>query len=149
MSTKKPTFINEEEIARILGQNQKPDSHRVAQVFAKAKEMKGLDLEDVAVLTNINDPMQLFELFETANHVKEKIYGKRLVIFRPRSIFPTCVPTSVPTVRSGQKNKALVRRALSQDEIKHETEILIRQGHQAYFAGCRRIIPKARFSVYN
>ncbi len=144
MSTKKPTFINEEEIARILGQNQKPDSHRVAQVFAKAKEMKGLDLEDVAVLTNINDPMQLFELFETANHVKEKIYGKRLVIFAPLYISNMCA-NECTYCAFRAKNKALVRRALSQDEIKHETEILIRQGHKRILLVAGESYPKQGF----
>ncbi len=122
-------FINEEEIVRILEQNQKPDPKKVSYVLAKAKEMKGLDLEDVAVLTNISDPLQLFELFETANHVKENIYGKRLVIFAPLYISNMCA-NECTYCAFRAKNKLLVRRALTQDEIKRETEILIRQGHK-------------------
>jgi 2-iminoacetate synthase len=144
MSTKKTNFINEEEIARILEQNQKPDSHRVTQVFAKAKEMKGLDLDDVAVLTNINDPLQLFELFETANHVKEKIYGKRLVIFAPLYISNMCA-NECTYCAFRAKNRSLVRRALSQDEIKHETEILIRQGHKRILLVAGESYPKQGF----
>ena len=89
-STTMSAFINEEEISRILEQNQRPDHAKVKAVLNKAKEMKGLDLDDVAVLTNISDPMQLFELFESANHIKEKIYGKRLVIFAPLYISNLC-----------------------------------------------------------
>ena len=76
-------FINESEIARILEGNKRPEPAKVREVLNKAKEMKGLNLEDVAILSNISDPMQLFELFEEANIIKEKIYGKRLVIFAP------------------------------------------------------------------
>ena len=65
------SFINEIEIASILEQNQKPDPGKVRAVLNKAKEMKGLDLEDVAILSNISDPMQLCELFEEANLIKE------------------------------------------------------------------------------
>ena len=110
-------FINEEEIQRILGQNQKVDPKKVKDVLNKAKEMKGLNLDDVALLTNINDPMLLFELFETANHVKEKIYGKRLVIFAPLHISHLCAnECSYCAFRA--KNKEIVRRSLIQEEIK-------------------------------
>jgi 2-iminoacetate synthase len=138
------SFINEVEIARILEENKKPDPKKVSAVLNKAKEMKGLDLADVAVLTNISDPMQLFELFETANHIKEKIYGKRLVIFAPLYISNLCAnECSYCAFRA--KNKDLVRRALSQDEIKHETEILIRQGHKRLLVVAGESYPKEGF----
>ncbi len=123
------TFINESEIARILEENKKPDSKKVSEILNKAKEMKGLSLDDVAVLTSIEDPMQLFELFETANHVKEFIYGKRLVIFAPLYISNMCA-NECTYCAFRAKNKAIVRRALNQDEIRRETEILVQQGHK-------------------
>lgn len=144
MRTKKSSFINEEEIARILEQNQKPDPHKVSEVLNKAKEMKGLDLEDVAVLTNINDPLQLFELFETANHVKENIYGKRLVVFAPLYISNMCA-NECTYCAFRAKNKAIVRRALSQDEIRHETEMLIKQGHKRVLLVAGESYPKQGF----
>ena len=137
-------FINEEEIVRILEQNQKPDSAKVSHILSKAKEMKGLDLEEVAALTNINDPMQLFELFETANHVKENIYGKRLVIFAPLYISNLCA-NECTYCAFRAKNKFLVRRALTQDEIKQETEILIRQGHKRLLLVAGESYPKQGF----
>ncbi|HAH22780.1 MAG TPA: [FeFe] hydrogenase H-cluster radical SAM maturase HydG, partial [Prolixibacteraceae bacterium] len=129
MNTHHSPFINEEEIFRILEQNIKPDPAKVRDVLSKAKEMKGLDLEDVAVLTNISDSMQLFELFETANHIKEKIYGKRLVIFAPLYISNFCSnECSYCAFRA--KNDLMVRRSLSQKEIIQQTETLIKQGHK-------------------
>lgn len=137
-------FINEVEIARILEQNQKPNPAKVNAVLNKAKEMKGLDLEDVAVLTNISDPMQLFELFEEANHIKEKIYGKRLVIFAPLYISNLCAnECSYCAFRA--KNKAIVRRSLSQDEIRHEAEILIKQGHKRLLVVAGESYPQQGF----
>lgn len=124
-----PAFINELEITRVLEQNKRPDPAKVRSVLNKAKEMKGLNLDDVAVLSNISDPMQLFELFEEANHIKETIYGKRLVIFAPLYISNLCAnECSYCAFRA--KNKAVVRRSLNQEEIKRETEILIGQGHK-------------------
>jgi len=144
MSKSRSKFINEEEIARILGQNQSPDPQKVAAVLNKAKEMKGLDLDDVAVLTNIVDPLQLFELFESANHVKEKIYGKRLVIFAPLYISNLCAnECSYCAFRA--KNKSIVRRSLTQNEIKHEAEILIAQGHKRVLLVAGESYPKQGF----
>lgn len=122
-------FIDEQEIERILELNQKPSPSKVHEVLSKAKELKGLDLNDVAVLTNISDSMQLFELFETANHIKEKIYGKRLVIFAPLYISNECSnECSYCAFRA--KNDLIVRRSLTQAEIVNKTETLVREGHK-------------------
>jgi 2-iminoacetate synthase len=83
-------FIDEQEISRILEANRRPEPQKIREVLAKASEMKGLNLEEVAVLTGISDPSLLHELFETANRIKETIYGKRLVIFAPLYISNLC-----------------------------------------------------------
>jgi len=140
----KSSFINESEIARILEQNQKPEPAKVRAVLNKAKEMKGLDMEDVAVLSNINDPMQLFELFEEANHIKEKIYGKRLVIFAPLYISNLCANECTYCAFRAQ-NKEIIRRSLSQEEIRNETEMLVKQGHKRVLLVAGESYPKQGF----
>ncbi len=137
-------FIDEKEIGRILEQNLNPDPEKVSAVLSKAKEMRGLSLEDVAVLTNISDPMQLFELFESANHIKEKIYGKRLVVFAPLYISNLCAnECSYCAFRA--KNKAIIRRSLTQDEIRHEAGILVSQGHKRVLLVAGESYPKQGF----
>ena len=144
MNTTYSQFIKEEEIAKILELNQKPTPSKVRYVLSKAKEMKGLDLEDVALLTNISDPMQLFELFETANHIKEKIYGKRLVIFAPLYISNFCSnECSYCAFRA--KNDLIVRRSLTQTEIVHKTEMLIREGHKRVLLVASDMYPNQDF----
>lgn len=138
------TFINESEIARILEENKRPEPAKVRAVLNKAKEMKGLNLEDVAVLSNISDPMQLFELFEEANIIKEKIYGKRLVVFAPLYISNLCA-NECTYCAFRAKNKDLVRRSLNQEEIKHETEILVGQGHKRILMVAGESYPKQGF----
>ena len=75
--------INEADIATTLEQNARPDAKRVRDALARASEMKGLHMDDVAVLATISDPDQLGELFATASRVKDTIYGRRLVLFAP------------------------------------------------------------------
>ena len=105
------------------------DPVRVREVLSKARELMGLEADDIAALVNISDPELLAELFAAAREVKEKIYGKRLVIFAPLYISNLCGnECSYCAFRA--RNKALVRRALSQEEIAAETENLIAQGHK-------------------
>ena len=98
-------------------------------MLSKAREMKGLDLSDVAVLTGISDPEMLGELFNTANEVKETIYGKRLVLFAPLYISNMCSNECVYCAFRAT-NKEIVRSSLSQEQITREVEILINQGHK-------------------
>ncbi|HSO89219.1 MAG TPA: [FeFe] hydrogenase H-cluster radical SAM maturase HydG [Draconibacterium sp.] len=122
-------FINEQKVWNILESNQNADFGRIREVLAKAKEMKGLNLEDVAVLTSISDPEMLAELFNTANEVKETIYGKRLVLFAPLYISNLCANECLYCAFRAT-NKDIVRNALSQEHIARETEVLIKQGHK-------------------
>lgn len=129
MEITKATFISEQEVFEILRKNNSPEHNQVKEVLSKAMEMKGLNLEDVAVLTGITDPKQLHELFRTANHIKETIYGKRLVLFAPLYISNLCANECVYCAFRA-KNKEIVRKALTQPEIVRETEMLISQGHK-------------------
>jgi 2-iminoacetate synthase len=106
--------------------------------------MKGLSLEDVAVLNGIKDQQQLQELFDTANHIKDTIYGKRLVVFAPLYITNLCA-NECTYCAFRAKNKAIVRRALNQEEIKRETQALIKQGHKRVLLVAGESYPKQGF----
>ena len=55
-------FINEQNIWDILEASKNAGFEKIKEVLAKARFMKGLNLEDVAVLTGISDPEMLAEL---------------------------------------------------------------------------------------
>ncbi len=122
-------FINEQKVWDVLKANQIADNARVKEVLSKAQEMKGLNLDDVAVLTGISDPEMIAELFETANQVKETIYGKRLVLFAPLYISNLCANECLYCAFRAT-NKGIVRNALTQEQIAREVKILINQGHK-------------------
>jgi len=144
MTLKTSQFINDQQISDILEKYSKPESAQVKDVLAKAREMKGLSLEDVAVLTGISDPLQLQELFETANYIKDTIYGKRLVMFAPLYITNLCA-NECTYCAFRAKNKEIVRRALTQPEIQKETEALIKQGHKRVLLVAGESYPKQGF----
>jgi 2-iminoacetate synthase len=121
--------INEEEIGKTLQSAQRCDAACVRDVLDKAKEAKGLSAGEVASLMSVSDPELLGALFDTARNVKERIYGRRLVIFAPLYVSNLCGNECLYCAFRA-KNKEIARRALSQEEIAHEVEQLVDQGHK-------------------
>lgn len=129
MSLYTENFIHEVTISRILEDNKRADAVRIREVLAKARELKGLEADEVAALTGISDPALLQELFDTASYVKDTIYGKRLVIFAPLYISNLCANECLYCAFRAT-NKTIVRKSLTQDEIEQEVGNLISQGHK-------------------
>ena len=122
-------FIDEAAIGHALEAAATKDEGRVREILAKARELRGLEMDEVAVLTSVSDPVLLAELFETARAVKEAIYGPRLVLFAPLYVSNLCSNDCLYCAFR-VRNKELRRRALTQDEIRREVEILVDQGHK-------------------
>ncbi|GAB7082118.1 [FeFe] hydrogenase H-cluster radical SAM maturase HydG [Megalodesulfovibrio paquesii] len=128
-SSETASWLDEAEIATALEGAANPEPTRVQDILQKSLELKGLDFHDVAVLSHVQDPAQLQALFDTARRVKEAIYGRRLVLFAPLYISNHCGNECLYCAFR-RSNTALNRRALSQEEIRRETEILVEQGHK-------------------
>lgn len=122
-------WIDEEEIGRAMKVGDAASPGEVREILAKAGEMKGLNLHDVAVLASVDDEELLSELFTTAKAVKEEIYGRRIVIFAPLYISNLCKNECLYCAFR-RSNKELKRKVLTQDEIAEEVRCLIRQGHK-------------------
>jgi 2-iminoacetate synthase len=105
------------------------DEGRIRAVLQKARELKGLDMADVAALCQISAPEQIDELFATARSVKEQIYGHRMVLFAPLYISNVC-GNECTYCAFRASNKSLPRTALDMAGIKRDTAELIKQGHK-------------------
>lgn len=138
-------FINEAAIEQALQASADKDAGHVREILAKATELKGLDLPEVAVLSSISDPELLSELFATARQVKDTIYGARLVLFAPLYISNLCHNDCLYCAFR-VRNKQLHRRALSQDEIRQEVENLVGQGHKRVLLVTGESYPEEGFS---
>ena len=123
------SFIDEGRVQEALGAAADKDAAHVRDVLAKAGELKGLEMEDVALLSSISDPELLGELFAAARDVKDAIYGARLVLFAPLYVSNMCTNDCLYCAFR-VRNKELKRRALTQDEIRHEVELLVDEGHK-------------------
>jgi 2-iminoacetate synthase len=142
---KPATFIDEAKIGEILEESRNYRSRRVRAALAKARELKGLDAQEMAALMEVDDPVLLDEIFAIARWVKDEIYGNRLVLFAPLYISNLCKnECSYCAFRA--KNTELKRKVLSQDEIASEVKILIGQGHKRLLLVAGESYPKEGFN---
>jgi len=141
LSKQPAAFIDEAKIADTLDTARQVDSGRVREIVAKARGMEGLDAAEVAVLMEVQEPALLEEVFAAARHVKDEIYGNRLVLFAPLYISNLCKNECVYCAFRA-RNQTLVRRTLTQAEIAEETRILIRQGHKRVLLVAGESYPK-------
>jgi 2-iminoacetate synthase len=122
-------WIDESAIFATLNARRASDASAVRAVLEKARELQGLDAAEMSVLMTISDPVLLGELFAAASHVKDTIYGRRLVIFAPLYVSNLC-GNECTYCAFRARNRKLARRALSQEEVAREVRILIDQGHK-------------------
>ena len=141
-------FIEPGEIEGLLEGGARPSRLRVRELLAKAREMHGLSMEEVACLTLVEDPELLAELFSTAKSIKEEIYGSRLVFFAPLYISNRCA-NECTYCAFRATNAGLKRRTLTQEEIAEETRILIRQGHKRVLVVAGEALPPRGFRIHH
>lgn len=96
--------------------------------MAKARECKGLTHREIAVLLEIEDEEILEEMYKIAKEIKEKIYGKRVVLFAPLYLSNYCVNNCK---YCGYKcSNKIARHQLSQEELREEVRALEAMGHK-------------------
>ncbi|MFA4993773.1 MAG: [FeFe] hydrogenase H-cluster radical SAM maturase HydG [Bdellovibrionales bacterium] len=93
------------------------------------RELKGVTLEEIAVLLGIKSPDLSKKLRDLAKEVKLHIYGNRIVTFAPLYISNLC-KNECNYCAFRASNKEIVRIAMTQKEIAEQTKILIDQGHK-------------------
>jgi 2-iminoacetate synthase len=101
----------------------------IDSILKKTKQLKRLSLEESAKLLSIKDSSILQKIYDSASYVKNTIYGKRVVLFVPLYISNFCA-NSCLYCGFASNNKLTVRKKLTFDEIKEQTEILLKRGHR-------------------
>jgi len=122
-------MISGEKIGELLGSRGGPDRARVKEIIARAMELKGLSLEEVAALLQLREKGAWEEIFAAAGGVKDRIYGRRVVLFAPLYVTNECV-NNCQYCGFRRENRAAHRKTLTPEEIEAETRLLLRQGHK-------------------
>ena len=129
------TGISVEGIDGCLAKAAQASPRQVQEVLAKARSMAGLTLEETAILLQRDDPETLSQIFAAAAHVKDAIYGRRVVLFAPLYISNLCTNNCL-YCSFRRDNKEIERRILSMDEIADQVRILEDMGHKRLLVEC-------------
>ncbi len=121
-------FINDKRILDLLEGGQATTKEDIQAIIAKAKTCVGLSLEEVAALLQFEDDSLLEELFACANHIKNTIYGDRIVMFAPLYISNYCVNGC--TYCGYKHSNEIPRRRLTDAEIANEALQIEAMGHK-------------------
>jgi 2-iminoacetate synthase len=120
-------IFDAEKIEEFLSSTKNPSTHDVYEVLKKAEKMKGLSLEEAAILINA-DEKYTKSMFKTAWKIKKEIYGERLVLFAPLYISNYCV-NDCEYCGFHVRNKCK-RKKLTLKEVEEQTRCLCRMGHK-------------------
>ncbi|MDR0498879.1 MAG: [FeFe] hydrogenase H-cluster radical SAM maturase HydG [Holophagales bacterium] len=131
LSSNANSFINDHEVIMSLDEGKllATDPKAVASILKRAKTFKGLNHREAAVLMQVTDPDVLEKIYALAKHIKEHIYGRRIVIFAPLYLSDYCI-NNCSYCGYSSKNKNPQRHRLTQEQLKKEVQILEKLGHK-------------------
>ncbi len=102
---------------------------KVREIIAKSLSKKRLNLEEVAVLINADDPQLIEEIKEGAKTLKKTIYGNRIVLFAPLYVGSKCA-NNCTYCGFRASNKEVARKTLNDQELISEVEALEENGQK-------------------
>ncbi|MCD7952185.1 MAG: [FeFe] hydrogenase H-cluster radical SAM maturase HydG [Synergistaceae bacterium] len=125
------SFIDDAEILSSLAEAKETakDAGAVRAILDKARSCNGLTHREAAVLLEIDDPQLEHELYALAKEIKERIYGRRIVLFAPLYVANHCINGCVYCgFHAG--NNAMCRKKLTMEEIDTEADAILALGHK-------------------
>jgi 2-iminoacetate synthase len=128
-SKEQENFIDELQIYRVLSEASHAPAEMCREIIAKAGEAKGLTPLETAILLQNEDPEISELMFQTARSVKERIYGKRIVLFAPLYLSNYCV-NNCNYCGYRRANKEMKRCRLDAGDLENEVIALESMGHK-------------------
>lgn len=124
-------FIDDAEILATLeyAHLHKTDRSLIENLIERARDCKGLNHREAALLLECEEPDLIERMFVVAKEIKQKFYGNRIVMFAPLYLSNYCINSCVYCPYH-VKNKTIARRKLTQEEIRKEVIALQDMGHK-------------------
>lgn len=120
-------FINDDYLEKLAAQPA-PDKQQVKDIVAKSLTKTPLSVEETAALLAA-DADASEEIYAAARHLKETVYGNRIVLFAPLYIGNKCI-NECSYCGFKCSNKEQIRRTLTMDELGQQVVALEKQGHK-------------------
>ena len=121
-------YIDTEEIQDYLN-IANPTNERISEIVEKSLAKNRLNLEEVACLVKADKPEQIEMIKAAARELKERVYGKRIVLFAPLYVGNLCMNNCEYCGFKSSNTKA-VRKTLNKQELIENVEALQENGQK-------------------
>lgn len=122
-------MFKDDKIVSIIRTNQVPDFKSTKQIVKKALDLRSLNLYEIdLLLKGVKDDTLFNYIIESANELKQKVFGKKVKIYIPVYITNVCVNKCI-YCGFRRDNKSLNRKTLSLEEFKKEIDFVLDIGH--------------------
>ena len=128
-------IIHAKRIEDILSDVRQPSASMVDDILTKASSSNSMYLEDVAMLLSVEDPLVLQKIFKKSGEVKDKVFGKRIVLFAPLYLSNYCTNNCL-YCGFRKDNRDAVRKALTIKEVIQEAKALAAKGFKRILLVC-------------
>lgn len=124
-----PHWLDPEAIETALSRESEPESAVVKDILDKSLALEPLGLDEITALLRVRNKEDRIRILGTADLVKQKVYGDRIVLTAPLHIDNHCASECVYCAyRAG--NDKIQRKRLNPTELREAGKKLIRQGHK-------------------
>nr|WP_319398631.1 [FeFe] hydrogenase H-cluster radical SAM maturase HydG [uncultured Carboxylicivirga sp.] len=136
-------FIDSDEIWSFINKNENPTIEQVEKVIQRSLNKNRLTLEETAILVNAKEPEMVDRIKAAARELKERVYGKRIVLFAPLYIGNLCInDCTYCGFRTSNKNQErmtltnqdLIDQVVALEDHGHKRLILVYGEHPKYNA---------------
>ncbi len=117
------------EITKIMERTGGISSSRISNILDKSNDSFDLDLSDIVAILLSNDREVWKIVYEKANSIRGRLFKNKVWLFAPIYVTNLCRNECVYCAFRA-KNRTLLRRTLSSNELCEETAILLAQGHR-------------------
>jgi len=121
-------FIDDGEILQMLA-SAKPGRDQVISIVNKSLSKNRLSMQETAVLLNATEPGLIEIIKQGARELKEKVYGKRIVLFAPLYVGNYC-SNNCRYCGFKASNKQAIRKTLTKDELIDNVKALEEHGQK-------------------
>ena len=128
-------IIHAKKIEDILSDVRQPSASMVDDILARASSLNNLYLEDAAMLLSVEAPLVLQKIFKKSGEVKEKVFGKRIVLFAPLYLSNYCTNNCL-YCGFRKDNRDAVRKVLTIKEVIQEAKALEAKGFKRILLVC-------------
>lgn len=85
-----PPWLDARAIDTVLSREKAPDSAELTEILDKSLALEPLGLQEAAALMRVSEAEDLARMLAAADHVKQKVYGDRIVLSAPLHISNHC-----------------------------------------------------------